>query len=182
MNFDKHLLIVSGTGRNVGKTELACRLIARFSAHKEIFGLKVSAIFPDEQLFHGDHGNVGTRRTLFQETRKDSTKDTSRMLRSGATSVYYLQGDSTSIKTDFMNLRTMLPEDSVIISESNSLADLVQPGLHIVVTSHTGEVKPRALPLLDSADLVITSDTISGFPGIDKIHLDALGNWYLAKT
>lgn len=176
---DSQLLIVSGTGRNVGKTELVCRLIARFSAQTEIFALKVSAIFPDEHLLHGDHTNIGTDRTLFRETRRDTPKDTSRMLRSGASGVYYMQGDRTSIEADFLSLRRSLPQQSIIISESNSLADVVRPGLHIVVTSRSGEIKPRALPLLDTADLVITSDGASGFPGIEAVELDPSKGWHV---
>ncbi|WP_163340480.1 molybdopterin-guanine dinucleotide biosynthesis protein B [Desulfopila sp. IMCC35008] len=182
MIYDNHLLIVSGTGRNVGKTELVCRLIARFSARTDIFGLKVSAIFPDEHLFHGNHTSIGTGRTLFRETSRDTQKDTSRMLRSGATEVYYMQGDRTSIQADFLTLRKTLPEKSVIISESNSLSEVVRPALHLVVTSHSGEVKARALPLLDSADLVITSDGVSGFPGIETIDLDPSGDWHIIAT
>lgn len=176
---DNYLLIVSGTGRNVGKTELVCRLIAKFSAQTDIFGLKVSAILPDEQLFHGNHTNIGTGRTLFRETRYDTQKDTSRMLRSGAARVYYMQGNSKSIQTDFVTLRETLPENSVIISESNSLTEVVQPALHLVVTSLSGKIKPRALPLLDSADLVITSDGVSGFPGIETVDLNLSGGWHL---
>ena len=100
----KNLLIVAGAGRNVGKTEFVCRLIQRWSRSQEIYALKVSAIHPDEAVYHGDHGDEVQRQTgahLYEETRDDMVKDTSRMLRAGARKVFYLQGDDDRIGAGF---------------------------------------------------------------------------------
>jgi len=40
-----NILLVSGNGRNSGKTTLACKIIERFSKDHEITGLKISPHF-----------------------------------------------------------------------------------------------------------------------------------------
>ena len=87
------LIIVAGSGRNVGKTACACRLIEKFSGETPIYGLKVSAIHPDEEIYHGGHDETTADGRLFEETRIDLDKDTARMLRAGARRVWYLKDE-----------------------------------------------------------------------------------------
>jgi hypothetical protein len=74
---------VGGTGRHVGKTEFICRLIQKISAQRPVYAIKVSAIFPDEELYHGDHLTDEPSLHLLGETNNTSDKDTSRMLQAG---------------------------------------------------------------------------------------------------
>ena len=109
-----NLLIVAGAGRNVGKTEFVCRLIEKHSSQSDIYGLKVSAIHPDEAIYHGDHSKQRFTANLFEETRYDLDKDTSRMLRAGAKKVYYLQGDDEQIRFGFQEFHSMIPASAPI--------------------------------------------------------------------
>lgn len=181
MIHDTNMVIVGGAGRNVGKTEFVCRLIQKFSGAMDIFGLKVSSIYPDEQIFHGDHSQDNEKNCLFEETRTAGTKDTSRMLRAGARRVFYLRSDDRSIASAFAEFRKKLPRDAVVICESNSLMDIVRPGLFLVVKSVDGKVKPRALPLLETADAVIVSDRRSGFTDIEKISFLPGAGWKIQR-
>ena len=174
---DKNLIIIGGAGRNVGKTEFVCRLIEKFSRTMDIYGLKVSAIYPDEELLHGDHSEDEVRNSLFEETRADTTKDTSRMLRAGAKRVFYLRSDDKSISAVFSEFQKRLPTGAVVVCESNSLINFVRPGLFLIVRSVDGGIKPRALPLLEQADGVIVSDKKSGFPDMAKISFEAGTGW-----
>src|SRR6056297_165204 len=97
MLHDPNLLIVGGTGRNVGKTEFVCRLIEKISRTEVVYALKVSAIFPDEEIYHGNHDGEESVHHLFEETRMETGKDTSRMLQAGASRVFYLRGDDNTI-------------------------------------------------------------------------------------
>ena len=178
----KNLIIVAGVGRNVGKTELACRLIRKFSARTDVYGLKVSAIHPDEGIFHGDHTNLESGIDLLEVTRRGLEKDTSRMLRAGAARVFYLQGDDQRIRTGFQRYQSMLPAEAVTVCESSSLWKYVQPGLLVLVRSPHVEVKPRAAELLDKASLVIDSDGVSGFPELDRISFSASCGWFLSGS
>lgn len=175
----KNLLIVGGAGRNVGKTEFVCRLIRKIARKADVYALKVSAIFPDEQLFHGDHAADAASGYLFEETRISTDKDTSRMLRAGARRVFYLRGEDADITKGFEEFLSHVPDDAVYICESNSLDTVVKPGIHIMVKSADREVKPRAIAQLAQADLIVISDGRSGFPEIDKITVKSDNSWSL---
>jgi hypothetical protein len=176
----KNLIIVAGAGRNVGKTELACRLIRKFSTRTDIYALKVSAIHPDEGIFHGDHTNLESGIDLVEETRIGLEKDTSRMLQAGATRVFYLQGDDRRIRAGYLRFQSLVPADAAIVCESSSLWKYVQPGLLLLLRSAHAEVKPRAEELMNNASLVIESDGVSGFPELDRISFSEVRGWFLS--
>jgi len=88
MEYNPQLLIISGTGRNTGKTTLACDIISYFSNQIEITGVKISPHFHKhgkhiESLFESELFN------LYWEITENSEKDTSRMLKTGAAKVFY---------------------------------------------------------------------------------------------
>lgn len=176
---DKKLLIVGGAGRNVGKTEFCCRLIQKISDHHDVYALKVSAVLPDELAFHGDHSSLPAHIKLFKEQNRASAKDTSRMLRAGAKAVYFLHGDDESIVKGYYQFKQQIPHDSLILSESNSLAAHIEPGLLTVVKGMDTEIKQRAAALLSSADIIVNSDGLSGFSELDRFDIDTRNNWTL---
>ena len=173
----KNLLIVAGAGRNVGKTEFVCRLIARLASQKEVYGLKVSAIHPDEDIYHGDHSTELAETNLFEETRFDLDKDTSRMLRAGARKVYYLRGDDEQIRTGFTHFQQMISPTAPIVCESGSLWKYVQPGLLVLVTSATVETKCRAWEIKEHASLIVESDGLSGYSQLESISYSDVRGW-----
>lgn len=176
---DINLVVIGGTGRNVGKTEFACRLIAKVSAEREVYGLKVSAIFPDESSCHGNHLDSDDSSRLYRENRITGSKDTSRMLAAGATEVYYIRGEEADILPHYQEFRSRIPKGAVVVCESNSLGHLVAPCLRIAVTVPGRPVKPRAVELLKNADLVVRSDTVSGFPELARIGFVTGRGWLL---
>ena len=176
----RNLLVVGGTGRNVGKTECICRIIARTCCHATVYALKVSAIYPDEEMYHGCHDEQEKRR-LVEETRTTGDKDTIRMLRAGAKRVFYLQGTKETIAEGFAAFYSQVPADGAVICESNSLGDAVTPALAMVVRGVDGKIKPRSLPLLDRADLVVVSDGKTFSEGLDMIEFDPSTGWQLKR-
>lgn len=178
---DKHLLIVAGTGRNVGKTEFACRLIDKISSKHEIYSLKVSAVYPDEGNYHGNHSEDMSKNHLFEEIHRDTVKDTSRMLRAGARKAFYLRSDSADIAQEFNDFRKLIPDEAVLVCESNSLWQYVKPGLLILISSADEAIKPRARLVLKHADMIVVSDKISGFPELDRIELLDTNTWFLSS-
>ncbi|WP_419175178.1 hypothetical protein [Desulfosediminicola sp.] len=174
-----NLVIIGGAGRNVGKTEFVCRLIQSFSAEYDIYALKVSAIFPDEHLYHGDHSRDFPEGKLFEENRLNGPKDTSRMLRAGAKKVFYLRSDDAGIEAGYREFSKRIPDNALVVCESNSLRSVVDPAIHIVVRSVSGEIKPRALAQLARADLVVVSDGTSGFSELDSIEIVDGNCWQL---
>lgn len=175
----KQLIVIGGTGRNVGKTEFVCQLIEKISSQMPVYALKVSAIFPDEELFHGAHSVDEADLYLFEETRFSTAKDTSRMLRAGAKKVFYLRSDDTKIYAGFAEFMKHVPENGVVVCESNSLGQFVTPALSVVVKSVSGPIKPRAVAQLQSANLVVVSDGSSGFPELALISYSEKEGWEL---
>lgn len=173
----KQLLVVGGTSRDVGKTEFICQLIRRISAFFPVYALKVSAIYPDEELYHGTHTAKEKNSHLFEETRLSTNKDTSRMLRAGAQKVFYLRSNDEGIRFGFDEFFKKVPETAAIVCESNSLGRFAAPALSIMVKSLNGQIKQRAVAQLNSADLVIISDGSSGFAELKLISYSEQNGW-----
>ncbi len=176
---NKKLILIGGTGRNVGKTEFVCRLISMTAKKCDVYALKVSAIFPDEDIFHGNHEGALETQSLFEETRRDTSKDTSRMLRAGAKKVFYLQSDDRFIKKGYNQFCDLIPEGAIVVCESNSLGSHVKPGLHVIVTHSELPIKPRAKKQIELADIVITSNGKEGFPELERFSFDSSNDWVL---
>jgi hypothetical protein len=85
----KDLLLVTGSGRNVGKTTFICSVIAGNPLQK-MAAIKITPHFhdPGEGLIPIVENN---NFRIFEETNIHSDKDTSRYLQAGARKSYYIQ-------------------------------------------------------------------------------------------
>lgn len=178
----KQLLIVGGAGREVGKTEFICRLITKISSQHPVYALKVSAVYPGEELYHGTHSGDKSNQSLFEEMKMTTKKDTSRMLRAGARKVFYMRSDAERIKTGYTEFLKKIPEKALVVCESNSLGLFVKPALSIVVKSVNGQIKPRAIAHMERANLVVVSDGNSGFPELELICFSESGEWEIQSN
>ena len=182
MATNKRLLVVGGTGRDVGKTEFVCRLIERIARVRPIYALKVSVVYPDEELFHGCHSGVIEQGRLFEEQSASKSKDTSRMLLAGAKKAFYLRSAGDGMLDGYKAFQKRIPDGAPVICESNSLGQIIEPALSIVIKSSHAPIKPRAYALLESADLVVVSDGTSGFPELAAVeYLEGIG-WRVKKS
>ncbi len=142
-----NLLMIAGTGRNVGKTMLACRLIAQFS-HQNVIGIKVSPHF--HQQAEGQKILVQKSDfVIIEETATGTSKDSSRMLQAGASKVFYIQTHDRIIEDPFRKILSMLPENQPVICESGTLLEYARPGLFFLVYKK-GETQTK--PGLNSID------------------------------
>lgn len=173
------LLTVGGTGRDVGKTEFICWLIGEFSRRYSVYGFKVSAVYPGEECHHGTHDKNRSTMDLFEEKDRTLAKDTSRMLRAGATKVFYLRSEDKNIVAGYHEFILNVPQEALVVCESNSLAEFIKPGLSIVVTNPDKVVKTRARHRLKQADLVVVSDGISSFTNQETVAFSRDRGWYL---
>jgi molybdopterin-guanine dinucleotide biosynthesis protein len=125
------LVIVAGTGRKVGKTTVACRIIERFRSYN-ITGVKISSHFHEPQ----EHLKLIHRHTdyiIWEEISSTVDKDSSRMLASGATRSFYIQACKGKSVPAFIKLLEVIPDDSMIVCESPSLVEGIIPGALIIV-------------------------------------------------
>ena len=182
MKNNKRLLVVGGTGRDVGKTEFLCQLIQKVSVTHQVYALKVSAIFPDEDLFHGGHDESESSLHLYEELNPSTTKDTSRMLMAGAQRVFYLRSNNEGILDGYRSFVNQIPSKAIIVCESNSLSQFIKPGITIAVKALNKPIKDRALILLENADMIVTSDCISGFPELELVCFSDTDGWELQSN
>jgi hypothetical protein len=153
-----NVLIIAGTGRNTGKTTLACKIISRFSESKVIIGVKISP------HFHGGTQSlkplfVSKNYNIYEETDSASSKDSSKMFHVGATKVYYMEVYDQNLLEAYKKLQEFIPENSAIVCESPALRKVVKPGLFIIVdTIHQKNKKEEVLKWKNKADLFIETD------------------------
>lgn len=131
-----NLLLVAGSGRKTGKTTIICRTIEQLRG-LEITSVKISPHFypPSEGLVLFDKAEGYE---IFEETSRDSSKDSSRMLRSGAQKVYYIQTNEENIGKAFAKVYAVIEPGKPIICESPSLINHLQPGLFLIMISPEG--------------------------------------------
>lgn len=125
--------MIGGNSRNAGKTTLACSIISKLSVRHEVIALKVTSVRPEEVDLHGNHTDDsidGYR--IIQEFLPNTHKDTSMMLRAGASSVFYIRADAGFEEQAILHFTTEYITDQPIVCESRSLRSLVIPGLFLM--------------------------------------------------
>ncbi|MCU0409138.1 MAG: hypothetical protein MUD02_09345, partial [Bacteroidales bacterium] len=111
-----NLLIVAGEGTKSGKTASVCRII-ELMPWLEITAVKITPHFhettPGLVLLKEFSGC-----SLYEETDRESAKDSSRMLRSGARRVIFAKAWDESIRNAFFAILELVPPSVPLICES----------------------------------------------------------------
>ena len=158
------LVIVAGTGRKVGKTTVACRIIKSFSK-SNITAVKISSHFHEPQehlkLIHRNSGYV-----IWEELSSLGNKDSSLMLAAGATRSFYIQAEKDASVPAFEKLIDLLPYSGPVVCESPSLAKGVMPGALIIVSGDVSPHTPKDLSFLEGRNAlrIKTSEIENGEP------------------
>ena len=152
------LLLIAGTGRNTGKTTLACKIIQKFSTDKTIIALKITPHF---------HRNIQSGKIIINENdiyiaaETDSTtgKDSSLMLKAGAQQSYFVMATDEYLGEVIQNIIRLIPSDALLVCESGGLRDWVVPGVFLMMNRKDNEIlKPGTEKLKMLADRLITFD------------------------
>lgn len=139
-----NMLLVAGTGRNVGKTTFVCKVIENVSKKSPIVAIKITPHVHDlcdscVTLFKSD------KLTITEETSKTLPKDSSKMLAAGAQKVYFIQGADDQLDKVIEFLRNIIPERTAIICESAALRNFINPGLFVLMSIKSdGVIKKNA--------------------------------------
>lgn len=185
--FRPELLIVGATGRNLGKTELACRIVARHAGRAPVAALKVTTVVHDDgSCPRGGEGcgvcsSFGESWCVMRELDATSDKDTSRLLASGARASYWLRVREGDLAAGARGLLAHVPAGWVSVCESNRLARVVEPGLFLQVHA-AGEraVKPSAQAVAGLVDRMVVSDGESFDLDLERLSL-LDGAWALRR-
>jgi hypothetical protein len=130
-----NLLLIAGTGTKSGKTTLACKIIEQFS-HLNVTAIKITPHFhettPGLKAINEEEGFA-----IYEETNRESSKDTSRMLRAGASKVYYAKVLDDRLLFVFSRIMELIPEGTPVICESPALRYYTDPGAFLIISSTT---------------------------------------------
>ena len=167
-----NMLLLGSTGRNSGKTVLACALIRHLSSQRPVFGLKVTTIHGDGDVCPRGGEGCGVCSSLegeyciTSEEDNGAGKDTEKMVAAGAQKVYWLRVRAGSMDVIADVIKEVIPPETPVVVESNSLRQVIEPGVFIVMKPKGSKtVKPSAQEVLEYADRVVEGDEAN--PGID---------------
>ena len=128
-----NVIIVAGEGNKSGKTSAICRIIECYH-ELQITAVKITPHF--HELTEGLLPVMECEgHSIYEESNSLSSKDTSRMLRAGASKVYYIKVTDGELLQAFSNLLANIPIGTPIICESPALAGYIEPGILVIMTS-----------------------------------------------
>jgi len=128
----KNLILVSGTGQNVGKTTFVCMLIEKFKK-QQVIALKISPYWHNINNEKDIIVNNG-QYMILRESNNDGNKDSSKMHLSGAFQTYYIQATDKHIPEAFNYLNKNFIKNQPVICESSALGKHFTPAFHFVIT------------------------------------------------
>lgn len=159
------MVMIGAAGRNCGKTSLALALIKAWRGRFPMVVLKVTTIHDAGGSCVRGHEGCGTCTRikgsfdLMEERESQGEKDTRKLLASGAGRVLWLRCHKEHLAEGIRHFLTQIPEDAVIICESNSLREVVKPGRFIMLKNPEDKsVKPSAAAVMALADDVVAND------------------------
>ena len=181
------MLMIGSAGANMGKTELACAILGKFGKNGDIIGVKVTTI--NDTNGHCPRGGEGCGVCssldgvfcITEETNRGSEKDTSRLLKCGATKVFWLRVVREHLVEGVTALLDEIGHDAVCVCESNSLREVVEPGLFFMVTGRDAKTwKDSARQVRKYADRIVVSNGKGFDIDLDEIEIVG-GRWRMRK-
>lgn len=126
-----NILIIKGSGRNVGKTLAATRIIEKLAKKNKTVAVKISPHF--HELGNDQKFIRRAEDFVIVEEQNITRKDSSRMMQADADKVYYVQAENDSLPEvlDEIMKRT-IPSQPVVI-ETGGLYDYIEPGLLLYI-------------------------------------------------
>ena len=165
-----NILLVAGSGQNSGKTTFICQLVEKLSGYKPIT-VKVSSHFYDPTpglKILAEEANF----QLFEETNRETSKDSSLYLQHGAQRSFYIQAKDTQLEMAFMALLPYLEAEEPIIIESAAMHHVIDVGQFVFVLRENAEQKPSTEINKKVADLIVYSDGERFSPTVDHLIFD----------
>ncbi len=153
-------LLVSGYGRNSGKTTLACHIISQLSKKQSVIGLKISSHFHfneknQDLVFASENFNI------YKEKDTGSGKDSSRMLAAGASQVYFVEADDNGLIGAYNAIISLTGNEIAVVCESGSLSRVYKPGIHLLISSNTkSDTNFSKIVNHSNVDYVINSEKV----------------------
>ncbi len=181
--FIPNMIMIGATGRNTGKTLLACALIKQLRRQQRVIGVKITSVDDTETVCPRGGAGCGVCAALTGpyeislETQADSPKDTGRLLNAGAEQVFWVKTRRSQALAAMQALIDRVGDDVVMVCESTGLRRVVEPGLFLLTRGDAEEdMRPSARIVGHLADRVVTFNGRSLDVDITRIHF-AQGRW-----
>jgi molybdopterin-guanine dinucleotide biosynthesis protein A len=159
------MLMVGAVDRNAGKTKFACSLINKFGSQCDITAIKVTTINKAGSSCPRGISNCNVCSSLegnfyiTEETNSQADKDTCRMFAAGADRVFWLRVLKKHLEEGIAALFDIIGNDAVSVCESNSLRQIVEPDLFLIVKNHRSkDSKASAKDVAKYADRIVLFD------------------------
>ena len=171
----QNLLLIAGTGNKSGKTSLACRIIESFP------DLAITAIKITPHFHETTKGLITVAESdgysIYEETNRESGKDTSRMLRSGAAKVYFAKVCDNKLLEAFLRIMENTDAGTPVICESPALRNYAEPGVFVIMTSNTNYNKKDIKHLQILPHLMIKLEDLENIATLPFAFEE--GKWFL---
>ena len=178
-----NMLLVGSTARNTGKTTFCLAFLERWKNKFDIIGLKVTNVRDGNGICH--HGNEGCgvcasfagNYEIIEEADKSGEKDTQKLLAAGAKKVFWLKAVNDCVEEALNIILSGISKNSIILCESNSLSEIVRPGVSLLMRkSGITQVKPSAALFIEKADFVADISEPGSIEAVlDKIEVSEKG-------
>jgi hypothetical protein len=166
------ILLIAGTGRNSGKTTMACAIIKKFSKQNLIIAIKISPHF--HKIVSGTNV-VFSNNQIYIEEEVDTTtgKDSSLMLAAGAQKSFFVMANDNYLDLALKKILSLNPENVCYVCESGGLRKYVLPGLFIILNRESIISNKNGIEsLIPLADIFISAKEDNLDKIIDSIELD----------
>ena len=163
------LVVVGGHSRNIGKTSVVAGLIRKLKRSKWIavkitqYGNGVCTQHSEACGCEPSGSDAGQAFALSEEYEPNAT-DTGRFLAAGAERSFWLRVPAGELPRAAETVRKILAQGENAIIESNSVVELVQPDVFLMLLDFScQDFKASSLRLMDRADAFVVIDRgISG--------------------
>lgn len=170
----KKMIIIGGSHRQSGKTDVACHIIKKLMKKGPVICLKVCSHDPND-LRDTKADFMLDDYWLVKEEPSEGTKSTDKMYASGAKAVYRLIAMKEALNEAFELFLEEVGTESVVVCESNSLREIVKPALFVFVQKKTDEKeKNSSARVRQFADIIIENTGEQFKPGLQKIEIPDL--------
>lgn len=194
-----NVLLIGATGRNVGKTEYAVRLVRRLTTMGSVAAAKITvirdAVGSGNTACHRGHASCGVCGSLGERPyildREESVcpvdgkdrgeKDTARLKRAGGNPVWWLRVKQAHLEVGLGALAQVLDPSVPTIVESNSARHGLKPSLFLMIRDGSGKIKASATAVMPYVDALVTRQGDAWDLGVERPTFSA-GQWHLNEN
>ncbi|MDR7811650.1 hypothetical protein [Lacrimispora sp.] len=161
----RQMVLIGATGRNSGKTTLALQIIHAFKDILPVVAFKLITIRNQGDICPRGGQGCGICQGLkgsFDITLETGTgtKDTMLLKKAGANQVYLIRAYKENLREALEEALKLVPNDSLILCESNSVRLVAEPALFVMIQSTSSSIKPTAEAVMEYADVILPQDEV----------------------